>query len=104
MRTGRSRTSGENFGGFFMTPSSQELEPPQNLGRFTHCRPAETPAPRQPQPEPVCGALERGVMFLKCKISDTFIELCRCKRHEFPLCRYFKKMKTCFIDVSSVAT
>ena len=35
MRTARSRTSGENFGDLFMAPSSQELEPPQNPGRFT---------------------------------------------------------------------
>ena len=34
MRTARSRTSGENFGDLFMAPSSQELEPPQNPGRF----------------------------------------------------------------------
>ena len=35
MRTARSRTSGENFGDLFMAPSSQELEPPQNTGRFS---------------------------------------------------------------------
>src|SRR5690554_5793963 len=35
MRTARSRTSGENFDDLFMAPSSQELEPPQNPGRFT---------------------------------------------------------------------
>ncbi|MCM8566751.1 hypothetical protein, partial [Thauera linaloolentis] len=34
MRTARSRTSGENFVVFFMAPSSQELEPPQNPGQF----------------------------------------------------------------------
>ncbi|TSE19304.1 hsdM: type I restriction-modification system, M subunit [Tepidimonas aquatica] len=34
MRTARSRTSGENFDVLFMAPSSQELEPPQNPGRF----------------------------------------------------------------------
>ncbi|WP_233472224.1 hypothetical protein, partial [Paraburkholderia sabiae] len=35
-RTARSRTSGENFVTFlFMAPFSQELEPPQNPGRFT---------------------------------------------------------------------
>src|SRR5512135_894270 len=33
-RTARSRTSGENFTDFFMAPSSQELEPPPNPGRF----------------------------------------------------------------------
>ncbi|MCE2661120.1 MAG: hypothetical protein LW854_23320, partial [Rubrivivax sp.] len=31
----RSRTSGENFGDFFMAQSSQDLEPPQNPGRFS---------------------------------------------------------------------
>jgi hypothetical protein len=35
MRTARSRTSGENLVVFFMAPSSQELEPPQNPGRFS---------------------------------------------------------------------
>ncbi|MDN7901741.1 hypothetical protein QZM82_36690, partial [Burkholderia cepacia] len=36
-RTARSRTSGENLLGFlFMAPFSQELEPPQNSGRFTN--------------------------------------------------------------------
>src|SRR5690606_21700800 len=34
MRTARSRTSGENFDDLFMALSSQELEPPQNPGRF----------------------------------------------------------------------
>ncbi|MCK2128285.1 replication initiation protein, partial [Thauera aromatica] len=39
MRTARSTTSGENFTVvFFMAPSSQELEPPRNPGRFNaHC-------------------------------------------------------------------
>ena len=31
----RSRTSGENLFDLFMAPSSQELEPPQNPGRFS---------------------------------------------------------------------
>ena len=35
MRTARSRTSGENLFDLFMAPSSQELEPPQNPGRFS---------------------------------------------------------------------
>src|SRR6056297_6243 len=34
MRTARSRTSGENLLDLFMAPFSQELEPPQNPGRF----------------------------------------------------------------------
>ena len=34
MRMARLRTSGENFTDFFMALSSQELEPPPNLGRF----------------------------------------------------------------------
>ncbi|MEK8048396.1 hypothetical protein, partial [Ideonella margarita] len=34
-RTARSRTSGENLFDLFMAPSSQELEPPENPGRFT---------------------------------------------------------------------
>jgi len=34
MRTARSRTSGENLFDFFIAPSSQRLEPPQNPGRF----------------------------------------------------------------------
>src|SRR6056297_2107589 len=34
MRTARSRTSGENLLHLFMAPFSQELEPPQNPGRF----------------------------------------------------------------------
>ncbi len=34
-RTARSRTSGENLFDLFMAPFSQELEPPQNPGRFT---------------------------------------------------------------------
>jgi hypothetical protein len=34
MRTARSRTSGENLFDLFIAPSSQELEPPQNPGRF----------------------------------------------------------------------
>ena len=38
MRTARSRTSGENLFDFFMAPSSQELEPPQNPGRFIFAR------------------------------------------------------------------
>lgn len=33
-RTARSRTSGENLFELFMAPFSQELEPPQNPGRF----------------------------------------------------------------------
>ncbi len=33
-RTARSRTSGQNFFDLFMAPSSQELGPPQNAGRF----------------------------------------------------------------------
>ncbi|MEK8048534.1 hypothetical protein AACH00_19445, partial [Ideonella sp. LYT19W] len=33
-RTARSRTSGENLFDLFMAPSSQELEPPENPGRF----------------------------------------------------------------------
>ena len=32
--TARSRTSGGNLFDFFMASSSQELKPPQNLGRF----------------------------------------------------------------------
>ena len=36
IRTTRSRTSGENLFDLFMAPSSQELEPPQNPGRFRH--------------------------------------------------------------------
>src|SRR6185312_2242051 len=36
MRTARSRTSGENLVDLFMAPSSQELEPPQNPGRFSY--------------------------------------------------------------------
>ena len=35
IRTARSRTSGENFFDLFMAPFSQELEPPQNPGRFS---------------------------------------------------------------------
>ena len=35
MRTARSRTSGLNFGDFFMAPSSQKLGPPPNPGRFS---------------------------------------------------------------------
>jgi hypothetical protein len=35
IRTARSRTSGENLLDFFIYPSSQELEPPQNPGRFS---------------------------------------------------------------------
>lgn len=31
----RSRTSGENFGDFFMAPSSQKLEPPPSPARFS---------------------------------------------------------------------
>ncbi|WP_233217443.1 hypothetical protein, partial [Trinickia dabaoshanensis] len=34
MRTARSRTSAENLFGLFIAPFSQELEPPQNPGRF----------------------------------------------------------------------
>ena len=34
MRTARSRTSGENLLDLFMAPSSQELGPPPNPGRF----------------------------------------------------------------------
>ena len=34
----RSRTSGENFGDLLMAPSSYELEPPQNPGRFNDYR------------------------------------------------------------------
>jgi len=34
MRKARSRTSGKYLFDFFMTPSSQELKPPQNPGRF----------------------------------------------------------------------
>ncbi|MCW3701432.1 integrase core domain-containing protein, partial [Burkholderia cenocepacia] len=38
-RTARSRTSGENLVTFlFMAPFSQELEPPQNPGRFNYTR------------------------------------------------------------------
>jgi hypothetical protein len=37
MGTARSRTSGENLFDLFMAPSSQELEPPQNPGRFIQC-------------------------------------------------------------------
>ena len=33
-------------------------------------RPAKAPASRQPQPKPVCGALERGFMFLESKFGD----------------------------------
>ncbi|MDE2107468.1 MAG: toll/interleukin-1 receptor domain-containing protein [Patescibacteria group bacterium] len=40
MRTARSRTSGLNFGDFFMAPSSQKLEPPPNPGRFTQIQEA----------------------------------------------------------------
>lgn len=39
-RTARSRTSGENFVWFAMTPFSQSLEPPQNPGRFSCGHPA----------------------------------------------------------------
>jgi len=35
IRTARSRTSGEDITGLLMTPSSQDLEPPTNSGRFT---------------------------------------------------------------------
>jgi hypothetical protein len=35
IRTARSWTSGENFGVLLKAPSSQELEPPKNPGRFT---------------------------------------------------------------------
>jgi len=38
MRTPRSRTSRENFDDFMMAPSSQELEPRQNPGRFSPVR------------------------------------------------------------------
>ena len=40
IRTVRSRTSGDNFFDLFMAPSSQELEPRENVGRFTagHCQ------------------------------------------------------------------
>jgi transposase-like protein len=34
MRTARSRTSGEKRLDLFMAPFSQDLEPPQNPGRF----------------------------------------------------------------------
>src|SRR5690606_11328704 len=34
-RTARSRTSEEYFSALIMTPTSQELEPPANLGRFS---------------------------------------------------------------------
>ena len=39
IRTARSRTSGENLLFLFMAPFSQELEPPQNPGRFTPHKP-----------------------------------------------------------------
>jgi hypothetical protein len=35
-RTAPSRTSGENLFDLFMASFSQELKPPQNLGRFSH--------------------------------------------------------------------
>ena len=35
MRTARSRISGEYLLDLFITPSSQEMEPPTNPGRFT---------------------------------------------------------------------
>jgi len=35
MRTARSRTSGEYLFALFITPSSQEMESPTKLGRFT---------------------------------------------------------------------
>ena len=38
--------------------------------RRAHCRLAEAPAPRQPQPKPFCGVLERGVIFLRFKFGD----------------------------------
>ena len=40
MRTARSRTSGEYFADFFMAPSSQISEPPQNPGRFNRAQTA----------------------------------------------------------------
>jgi hypothetical protein len=49
--------------------------------RCAHCCPAETPAPRQPQPEPVCGALERGLMSTKISLFDTTWITCRTHNH-----------------------
>jgi hypothetical protein len=57
--------------------------------RCAHCRPAETPAPHQSQPEPVCGALVRGFMSINPVFFDTVWATCRFHNHINPFMSKF---------------